>query len=277
MSIAIFTCKHGRDQVNALFMENMRYLRACFDIEVFVATTHGETWQEDWIHSIKYANNPLGSKWNASVQLALNSKADRFMGMGDDDLISWASFQRIISIQEHHVGTKSVVFIEPYLKKAIRGLYADECNKLVGPGRTFTREAIERSSWSIQVKLLKDLHHGRTAYRRGQTIRLNLDQATYMDKRKIAQMLPNSKRFEFFGSTHNSGMDHSSDMNLLFANYLPVAVELENEIIDVKTEENIWSFEHRTRGNQGAPYDYEKAIKWMPSNMIEMLNQFKKK
>src|SRR6056297_2057889 len=171
---AIFTCKHGRNQVNALFMENMRWLRKKFEIEVFVATTKGEKWDEDWIHSIKFANLPLGSKWNASIQLAMKSKADKFMGMGDDDLISRDSFAKIIETDGHHVGTKSVVFIEPYLKKAIRGVYTQECDKLVGPGRTFTREAINRSSWSVQVKLLKELPHRGMIYRRGQVIQFSL-------------------------------------------------------------------------------------------------------
>ncbi len=274
---AIFTCKHGRDQVNALFMENMRWLRKKFDIEIFVATTKGETWEEDWIHSIKFSNLPLGSKWNASIQLALKSKADRFMGMGDDDLISRDSFAKIMETEGHHVGTKSVVFIEPYLKKAIRGVYTQDCDKLVGPGRTFSREAIERASWSVQVKLTKELHNGGILYRRGQVVKMNMAQAEYMDKRKIAQILPATKRFEFFGAKHNSGMDHTSDMNLVLANYLPKAIELPHEIIDVKTEENIWSFDRRTAGKMGDLVDYTESIAWLPAKMKKQLNEFKKK
>ena len=274
---AIFTCKHGRDQVNSLFVENMRWLRKKFDIEVFVATTKGETWEEDWIHSIKFPNLPLGSKWNASIQLALKSKADRFMGMGDDDLISRESFAQIMDTEGHHVGTKSVVFIEPFLKKAIRGVYTQECDKLVGPGRTFSREAVERCSWSVQVRLTKELNHRKIIYRRGQVIQMNLDQAQYFEKRKIAMILNGTKKFEFFGSSHNSGMDHTSDMNLVLSNYLPKAIELPHEIIDVKTDENIWSFERRTRANQGDPVDYEESIDWLPAKMKKQLNEFKKK
>ena len=106
---------------------------------------------------------------------------------------------------------------------------------------------------------------------------MNMAQAEYMDKRKIAQILPATKRFEFFGSKHNSGMDHTSDINLVLANYLPKAIELPHEIIDVKTEENIWSFDRRTAGKMGDLVDYTESIEWLPAKMKKQLNEFKKK
>lgn len=272
---AVFTCKHGRDQVNALFLENMRWLRTEFDLEVFMVTTNGETFEEDWIHTIKFPNNPLGQKWNASIKLALTSKADKFMGMGDDDLISQKSFQELIDTDYSHVGTQSVYFIEPYQHRAVLASYPNKCDKLVGAGRTFTREAVENSSQFVNVKLRREINNGGNILRRGQVLNLNMAQARYLECRGVVAIVKASHNFEFFGASNNSGMDHTSDMNLVLANYLPKAIKLSDEIIDVKTEENIWTFDRRSRGKEAIPVKYEKAIEWLPGHLKDQLHKLK--
>jgi hypothetical protein len=274
--IAVFSCKHGRDEVNALFIENMRWLREHFNLELFMATTHGETFEEPWIHTIKHPNRPLGGKWNASIGLALACKeADRFVGMGDDDIISPESLHALIDTKEHHVGTKSVCFIDPYQELAVRSEYVFECDKLVGAGRTFTREAVENSAHFVNVKLRREINNGGHKLAANQVLNVNVKQAKYLVQRGLANVVKGTYRFEFFGHENNSGMDHTSDMNLVLANYLPKAIELPHEIVDVKTKENIWSYDRRKNDKGAKPIPYEEAISWFTPKLIDQLQKIK--
>lgn len=274
--IAVFTCKHGRDEVNKLFIENMRWIREHFNMEVFMATTHGETFEEDWIHTIKHTNKPLGQKWNACIQFAMADKrVDRFMGMGDDDMISPLSFLKLIETKEDHVGTKSVCFIDPVKEQAVRSEYQYNCDKLIGCGRTFTRRAIDKAANMVRVKLRRPIKVGNHELGTNAVINVNVEQAKYLDARGLAKIIKGTYNFEFFGNDLNSGMDHSSDMNLVFANCMPHAVELPNEIVDVKSKENIWSYNRRSRDRGAKRIKYEEAIYWFNDPMMAQLEKIK--
>lgn len=273
--IAVFTCKHGRDEVNALFLENMRWLREDFDLEVFMVTTHGEKFKEEWIHTMQFPNRPLGRKWNASIAMALADKRmGTFVGMGDDDLISKDSLLALVNraYRDNHVGTKSVTFVSPKLKKASNVTYQFKCDKLIGAGRTFTRKAVEDSAHFVNFRLKRHINNGGNLLQKGQILNINIRQAEYLQCRGMGKVVPGTYNFQFFTDDINSALDHSTDMNLVLAGHLPHAIELPDEIIDVKTDENIWPYSRVSKNKGSIEIDYAEAIEWLPSKQKDMLN-----
>lgn len=222
-----------------------------YDCQVVAAVTHDKSvalCDHFDYDSVVANNNPLGSKFNAGVQYALdNHDFDYLMLMGDDDIISpdaWPLIFEKIENKDKYFGFTNIYFYEPETAKVSRFDYADQrnYNKLIGCGRFFHRSALMSAGYQCPVKFKKPLVAGGFNYSTTYTYNISLHRAKYFEAMKLTQYV-GEPRFELWDSTIDVGLDYSSEMRLINNGYFPEVIKIEKPLmVDVKTEHNIWSF-----------------------------------
>lgn len=258
--IVIYTAMHDRHIISRLWCIGItRFIKAAplnYEIKIFAVISSNESAKlcdEFGIHYIITENKPLGRKFNNGLD-AINNHSklkdyDYLILFGDDDLISdqaWFYYREAIQNKEHFVGFGSIYFYDP--NKDITLLFDYKTrrgnNKSIGAGRLISREAIHKTGYLEFVTIKKQITLNNLRLDAGQKIYLREEIANYLSEINFCKKTGN-KVFSLWRAMINTGLDHSSEMNLLFAGFKPTCFDCnEPLIVDIKSDINIWKINH---------------------------------
>lgn len=255
-------------------MANLREQRKQIPFTLYVVSTEPHEYKEDWVVNQTYQNNPLGAKWNACLTLALSKGANKhFLFLGDDDLVSVGDIQKLayFCAKYGYVGSKGNYFFDIRTKKSIKFTYQYDCAKLAGAGKMIDRDSLVKAACHIDVKLKRALYYRGEDYATGDIIAVDPLQAAFLACRGVAQVFKNSFRVELFDPRKNTGLDHTMDMHMVGAGCMPYEVELDDGIIDVKSDTNIWDINRVSKAKGAEKVHYSVFTNWLTSDVKKLL------
>lgn len=252
--ITILTAMYNRPRVSELFCMSItrlkNYHEKNFELTVHAAVTGADSvavCQKYGVSYVETPNQPLGDKWNLGMMDALKRyQQDYFLIMGDDDISANELLTEYTPFIEKHTpyfGVNSLYFYDSKLKKAAQFRYKQSTSKLVGCGRMISRLAAESTGWKTKVKAKKDMHHHGVMMYKNQFYSVPKYQADYLAAMRYAE-IQDEEEFLLWDASLQRSLDNSSELNLLFNNYLSQTVHLKRPMItDVKTRQNLWAYQ----------------------------------
>ena len=226
---------------------------------------------------LRHPNKPLGKKFNAGLQYAIEKfEWDYLLLMGDDDFISseaWNHYLPLMQGNYPYFGFSSIYFYSPTQKKARVFDYALQgCpNKLIGCGRMFSRTALEMVSCNVLVKFFTAYRAGGCNYHANTPTLLPYYQADYLWKLKVCEII-STPVFNFWKDEQEKGLDNESEVRLLMNGMIPLVMQSEKPMMtDVKTSLNLWGFDHFT--STGVPATVEEATAILSHDELNYLRE----
>lgn len=229
-----------------------RFIKASpYQCQVLAVCTWEESAQicnEFGFHSVIAENRPLGAKFNTGLKHGIdNIPFDYVILFGDDDIINndaWHYYSKAIRQKKHYCGFSGVYFWHPLTKEAIWFDYELRYskNKLIGCGRMMSKEAVVRSGMLQNVKVVKKITTMSGVYDTNTVYAMPEYRAAYLHGLKYARMI-GEPYFGLWSNTQNNGLDHESEMRLLFNGYEANRFITDDKLplmVDIKTEYNIW-------------------------------------
>lgn len=238
--------------VSELFCMSMARVNEAFkhmyDIKVVAGVSESDSANVCLKYGVDFVlqhNNPIGKKWNQTLNYAIQKyDFDYLCIMGDDDIMSnelFHTYTHFIDKGDDHFGINQLYFIDSATKKA--GLFKYQYpSKLVGCGRMISREAIEESCLVLLVKIKKAIRVGSDYLDVDQKTFLPVRHAMYLNSMKMAEISGKST-YLMWDEDIDKGLDNNLELRLLFAGFPPTGIGLPL-ISDVKTTQNMWSFDH---------------------------------
>lgn len=253
--ILLLTAMHKRPAISELFCMSAAELvkESAGKYDVTVCSLVSDPESEEVCHRyginvIHTCQAPVGRKWNEGIEKVLaRFNFDYLMQMGDDDVFSSSIldvYADAIKQNLPYFGLKQLYFLDAITGKAILFRYAYEANKLVGCGRMFRRDALERTGWRVIVTPRINRSFMGVTLKRGIAISVPEHQANYLIGMKFASIFK-PRYFSIFRNDQMNGLDNESECCMLFNNYEPTVIETAKPLVtDVKSDVNIWSFGH---------------------------------
>lgn len=177
MTIATFTCVHGRHDILSKAVESMRsacnyWNRNCISTLNFFAPTTQEDFEFTLLLTrglpavVVQAPEPLSTKHNFIVDIALAYDWDYLLTWDSDNMITEegaiAYHARVFASTRMLQGVRDIFFINSATKEAMSFSYDRfTCaNHLMGTGRMFHRNLVQASHpmWPIGLKNGLDIH-----------------------------------------------------------------------------------------------------------------------
>lgn len=248
---------HGRPEVSRLWCIGIdRFIKAApknYEVKIIAVVSCEDSAEVCKEFNIEYCcteNKPLGRKFNTGLkEINENYDYDYLILLGDDDLISneaWSYYKSAIDNKEHFTGFGDIIFYSPKQNEALLFDYypAKGNRKLIGAGRLLSKEAITRSAYLDNVIIKKQLTLNNSSYPPGANVNFTRYVSDYLEENKFLKKTGRST-FNLWRDNINMGLDHSSEMNLLFSGFTPKRFNNEKPlIVDIKTEVNIWKINH---------------------------------
>lgn len=253
--ILLLTAMHLRPAISELFCMSaadlVKTAAGKYDITVCSLVSDPESEEvcnRYGINVIHTCQAPVGRKWNQGIEKVLaRFEFDYLMQMGDDDVFSSCIldvYADAIKQNLPYFGLKQLYFLDGITGKAILFRYAYEANKLVGCGRMFRRDALERTGWRVIVTPRVNRTFMGVTLKRGIAISVPEYQADYLLGMKFGSVFK-PRHFSLFRDDQMKGLDNESECCMLFNNYQPTVIETVMPLVtDVKSDVNIWSFDH---------------------------------
>ena len=230
---------------------------------------------------------PLGRKFNEGFQKALGRyDFDYLLSMGDDDIFPIDIIEFYSPAMEDNLayfGSNQIYFLDALQGTAIKFRYSYQAPKIIGAGRMFRRDALERAGWKVTITPRQTRTYGGFNLRRGIALTIPEFQAEYIVGMKIADVFQ-PRKFSLWRDEQIRGMDHESEMSMIMAGYIPVV--LENYLIkkgenyypkpfftDVKSDVNIWSFDYYKKIS--GPVPVEEATSFFTRRQLEIIEEIR--
>jgi len=199
----------------------------------------------------RHPNQPLGKKFNSGLQYAMEKlNWDYLLLMGDDDLISneaWAHYLPVMQQGFPYFGFNSIYFYSPAQQKARLFSYAMQgCpDKLIGCGRVFRRDILDRVCWNATVMFRAEYTTGDSYFPANKKVTVPVLYADYLHKLKVAEIHSEKPFFKFWKDEQQKGLDNESEVRLLNNGFFPFVIETDKPMMtDVKTGMNLWGYDH---------------------------------
>jgi len=150
-TIAIITATHGRPDITELFVYGIRRLRNAIseDFPVIVTGDDHPIFKDEGIEFYKKQNEPVSEKFNVSLHYAMRHNPKHIMVMGSDNLILDEQFIDLIEHKEgvDYLGYEYVFFysLSGETIGQVKEQRSSVGHRIVGAGRTMSRELVERS------------------------------------------------------------------------------------------------------------------------------------
>lgn len=203
MKPILVTAVHGRRNVTQMFVDHYRDWEIT---KVCVCSTDSDVrfMRENGWHVIQEGNRPLGNKWNAVFNYAMEFEWSHLIQVGSDDLMNkkYLNFIEGVSFG----GVKTMYFWNIENNECMMFTYCNgRKDYVLGAGRVFSRYLVKT--------VLKDTEG------------------------------------KFFPSHYNKGLDRGSEIHCGLSGFRPEVIDLPFPmIVDVKSGENIWSFDRLKKG-----------------------------
>jgi hypothetical protein len=218
---------HNRPKISDLFVRACQKLPNT-DILAVVTDTDIESQlvcKKHGVNYIRYSNNFLGKKWNAGISHALAMKPDYVVISGDDDILTQSWYDTVL----------------PYMKRgeAFGGL--DSCYVL--------KYGNDYAAAIIRYPTKKILGCG--AFIRADVFE------------SVAKQPDGT--YKLWDDHRQKVLDKKRDERFAEAGYPPTLIRTDKPtMIDIKSEQNIWSFDKIFRNNWAQRCTFEEAISIMP-------------
>ncbi len=245
MKILFTTIMYNRPKVSEIYLLGLQRLKEVAEFNVLVIVSDDVSAELCDKYAIKYfyhENLPLGLKHNFMFEKCLEQDFDYVIHSGDDDVMSNELFSYYVSLfanREHeYIKANGLYFYDLKTHKVLD----HRPNITFGAFRAFKRELIERVGYQCHVRFSNDVEIGGKTYRKHSVYSLPKYIAEYYKSKSVCVI--EREFFNLWGNDKNHGLDFSSESKLLEAGVKAHIVKFdEPQIIDFKSEQNIWSFD----------------------------------
>lgn len=269
--IYLATLIHGRKGLTRAFFAYYRDMEERLGLDISISFCYSDKSDLDNVKDllkpydfhVQHKNNPLGEKKNFLMHSMLSSSMNfnSVIELGSDDFVSDEYILKASKSKANHAGVSSVLAACPYRKKAMVLTTEGMLGKLFGAGRLLSRKALMSGyCYMYQMRAqVKQWKEGAIAY-------LNDREGERLVKKGLA-IKTAKKKYILWGSI-NKGLDNHSEHTLTINGFKPLVWDFdEPQVLDVKTTDNIHSFEEYEHKEE---YSYNKAM-----NMLNGLIEFK--
>lgn len=239
-------CAYGRPKVFRVALLGLERLRKIKDFDVLLAVSDEESSKvcdEFGIDYFEYENKPLGKKHNEVFKQAIEQYEHNYIiQFSDDDVMSNELFKEYLFIEEYniceYIKPKGLYFYDTKTKK---GLNFNPKNTF-GAFRMFQKDMLQRVGYQYVIQFTQLIQIGGKVYNEGVNYSLPKYIADYYISKNVATK--QAEYFELWNPEKNHALDFSSESKIIECNIPHTIVDLgEPQIIDIKSEQNIWSFE----------------------------------
>lgn len=277
--VCILTAMYNRPLVSELFALSLQRVikdqSKNYSITSMAAVTGAESKDVCRRYSIPYVdvpNNPVGRKWNAGLKEALKDDWDYVLIMGDDDIMSSElldHYMRYVRDGYNYFGVDSLYFYSPKQQRAVHFTYQYNTPKLIGCGIMHSRESVLNTAWKVRISAKEDLSHGAVHIPANAERYIPEYQAKHIQQLGYLRII-SEPVFEFWQDSLNRSLDKNKDFNLVFNGWFPYVVSTGKPLItDVKTKQNIWTFDHYAQNTPAARV--EDAISFFSAEEKEFI------
>ena len=281
INITILTAMHGRPLIGEIFASHCKSIQSLAPdwcrLEIFAAISDEENKAVCERHGIDYVmtdNLPLGRKWNTGLDWALSTfrKTDYVLILGSDDLISTrifgADFRKAMEDKVDYFGVQKVYFYDIETDKARMFEYIN--SRLIGAGRFVSIRAIKTAGMLVTVRFKTSYDLPDFKVNAGDYRFISKDAAIYYQTLRICQQY-GGPRVMLWDDDINVYLDGSSEMRLVRAGFLPVAIPTEFPIVvDLKTSDNLHSFNEIARF--GDEVDTAKCLEFLSPEIRDAIH-----
>lgn len=158
MKLGILTTLWHRPSLTHIFLDRLMRLQSKYNVIAICVGSDNEfkdACDSREIFYLDYENRPLGSKWNAGLQLFQATDVTNVMTLGSDDFVSDNFIEHAMnyawSTQKDFCGAYDLWIYGANIKRRGFGVlwYFRYRGFLVGPGRMYSRKALTLANWKL--------------------------------------------------------------------------------------------------------------------------------
>lgn len=238
--ILFLACAYNRPKVLRLALMGLNRLKQVHDFEVLVACSDSdslEVCKEFDVDCYEYKNLPIGEKKNDLFERGLEYNADYFIEFADDDLLSNELFEAYLvemAKGTDYIRPKGLYFYDTQTKRCLEF----NPDNTFGAFRVFSRELIENVGNTFAVTFRQDVNQ----FKEGKTYEIK--EKLYCYLMRVGVISLQYTKFEIWNKDINHALDFSSEARIIENGYKAKVIDLGTpQIIDVKSDQNIWKFE----------------------------------
>lgn len=274
MKILFTTIMYNRPKVSEIYLLGLQRLKEIADFDVLVIVSDEASAELCNKYEIKYyyhENLPLGLKHNFMFEKCLEQEFDYVIHSGDDDVISNDLFAHYVSLfangEHEYIKAHGLYFYDLFTHKALDF----QPKNTFGAFRAFKRELIERVGYQCHVTFNQSVQIGGKQYDEGCMYSLPKHLAEYYKEKNCC--IIEYTYFNLWGNDKNHGLDFSSESKLIESGVKAHIVKFDDpQIIDFKSEQNIWSFKRYWTMSTDA--DTEKVLSMLSEAEREKVLHF---
>jgi hypothetical protein len=205
-----------------------------------------------------YENFPVGRKLNAALTHAMQFDWDYLMQLGSDDIILpgiMQHYQPYFDTGTDVFGVDNCIFVHQETGRAKWFKY----NKpdIIGAGRCISRKAIESTCKTLTIEFTQQLVGPDFHHHMGEVKTIPALTAQSYIRSGVAVLCPQQSPYILWKDSANRSLDHYSSQRLKANGYTFQIVPADKMIIDLKSKENIWSYDSA----RGVALNYEEVKK----------------
>lgn len=249
---------YKRPQISELCLLGLERLRKIHDFEILVCGSTDEDREVcKGVNYIHHENLPLGKKNNYLFQTALEGNFDYLVNLGSDNLASDKLWEHYLTLREDYVKPKGIYFLDSETQRAVKVAPQNT----LGAFRMFSRELLENVGKTYAVTFRQDVNQ----FKQGHTYEIKKRLYEYLNK--VGVIALQYETFNLWAEDINNGLDFSSESRIIENGYTAHVVDFgKPQVIDVKSDGNIWKYEKFTDNPQASKREVfsligEKEIK----------------
>jgi hypothetical protein len=242
MKVLFITCMYNRPKISKLYLLGLKRLNQIYPLDVIVYCSDQESinlCEEFGVKHYFYKNLPLGEKHNDLFNQAIQFDADYIIHSGDDNVMSNELY--LLCLEEFKKDKEYIKTTGLYFYKGGKVLEFHPKNTF-GAFRAF-KVSMLKDLVSNSVTFTDNVLIGGKTYEQGYYHKLpNYKSEYYKEKNKVGNVTKLS--LELYNNDINVGLDFSSESTLKEARVKETIIQTDKpQIIDFKSNQNIWSFE----------------------------------
>ena len=266
--LRIFAAFHGREYVTRLFINHIKWLREQSDLPLPITAVCSD--EADWLllndlldapgdKLVQAPNYPVSQKHNIGMQALLSHATEtHVLHLGSDDLISLEFLERIHAERPDYAGLNGCHFADLKTHKAV--FYKYYRNDIIGAGRVMSIEMLRQTIGSVYI--CRRPYYG---WKVRDEVHIPDRLADAFCKRGVLMpsMSDEAKRCAMWPGAIDKGLDNLSNSTLRDLGFTPEIWEAEADrvdLVDLKSFENITSFERISHQSDAVAVDYTELV-----------------
>jgi hypothetical protein len=243
--ILFTTIMYNRPKVSELYLLGLERLKSVADFDVLVVVSDDASAELCKRYGVEYyyhENLPLGKKHNFMLEKCFEKDFDYLIHSGDDDVMSnrlFMDYCLLFDTFEHdYIKAHGLYFYDLKSGKALNF----QPKNTFGAFRAFKRNMLENVAVQCHCVFRQDILIGGKTYHYGNIYSLPKYVAKYYNEKVLCSI--DYQFINLWGDDLNKTLDFSSESKLIESNIKMHIVKHDTpQIIDFKSEQNIWKFE----------------------------------